>query len=220
MADRREIRAVYSAALVQGVALVTFPAASSILTDPQEYGLSSSAYGALFIPQAVAAISAAVAGARLASRLGAKRMLLTGLVGDLAAMVLLVVSQSFIGQGAWAYVMLLLATTCLGVGFGLTVPALNTLAAGFFPGATDRAVLYLNALLGLGTALAPVLVAVFLGLGWWWGLPTIVALLLAGLLLACAGLPLIVPGARPGTGSDASGRAPLPSRFWVFAAFA
>ena len=30
---------------VQGVALVTFPAASSILTSPTEYGLSSTAYG-------------------------------------------------------------------------------------------------------------------------------------------------------------------------------
>ena len=44
MADRREVGAVYGAGLVQGVALVTFPAASSILTSPHvlradEHGL-------------------------------------------------------------------------------------------------------------------------------------------------------------------------------------
>jgi len=218
MADRREVGAVYGAGLVQGIALVTFPAASSILTSPSYYDLTSSAYGSLFLPQAIAAIASALAGARLTVRLGVKRMLLVGLAGDLAAMTLLVISQAFIGQGALPFATLLLATTSLGIGFGLTVPAINTLAAGFFPAASDRAVLYLNALLGLGTALAPVLVAVFLGLGWWWGLPSIVALLLAGLTVLAAGLPLRVPGTAPArSAGEPSG---LPARFWVFAAFA
>ncbi len=180
MARRSEIVAVYSAGLVQGVALVTFPAASSILTSPDYYGLTSTAYGGLFLPQAIAAISAALAGSRLTTQLGVKRMFVAGLVGDLAAMSLLVASQFFIGDGALPYAMLLLATTSLGIGFGLTVPAINTFAAAFFPAAADRAVLYLNALLGLGTALAPVLVAVFLGLGLWWGLPVVVAVLHRG----------------------------------------
>jgi len=218
MADRREVGAVYGAGLVQGIALVTFPAASSILTSPSYYDLTNSAYGSLFLPQAIAAIASALAGARLTVRLGVKRMLLFGLAGDLAAMTLLVVSQAFIGQGALPFATLLLATTSLGIGFGLTVPAINTLAAGFFPAAADRAVLYLNALLGLGTALAPILVAVFLGLGWWWGLPTIVALLLAGLIVLAAGLPLRVPGtAASARAGEPSG---LPARLWVFAAFA
>jgi fucose permease len=221
MPDRREVGAVYGAGLVQGVALVTFPAASSILTSPEYYGLSSTAYGALFLPQAIAAITGALAGARLTRRLGLKRMLLGGLVGDLAAMSLLIISQAFIGQGLLPFVVLLLATTSLGIGFGLTVPALNTLAAGFFRATADRAVLILNALLGLGTALAPVLVAVFLGFGWWWGLPTVVAVLLAGLIVVCLGLALNVAdsAAESGAGAD-TGRTDLPSRFWVFAAFA
>ena len=190
MAGRREVGAVYGAGLIQGVALVTFPAASSILTSPDYYGLTSTAYGALFLPQAVAAIAAALAGGRLTQRVGIKRVFLAGLVGDVAAMSLLVLSQSFIGDGSVPYLMLLVATTALGIGFGLTVPALNNLAASFFPAAADRAVLYLNALLGLGTALAPVLVAVFLGIGWWWGLPLLVALLTVGLIVVSLGLPL------------------------------
>ena len=116
--------------------------------------------------------------------------------------------------------MLLLATTSLGIGFGLTVPALNTFAAAFFPAAADRAVLYLNALLGLGTALAPVLVAVFVGLGFWSGLPLLVAVLLAGAARcsACA-LPLEV-GTTDRRVGRAEERRALPPRFWVFAGFA
>jgi fucose permease len=218
MASRNEVVAVYAAGLVQGVALVTFPAASSILTSPSEYGLTSTAYGALFLPQAIAAISAAMAGAGLTRRTGARRVFLAGLTGDLAAMSLLVLSQLAIGPGPLAYVMLLAATTSLGIGFGLTVPTLNNYAAAFFPAAADRAVLFLNALLGLGTALAPVLVAVFLGLGLWWGLPLAVAALTLVLILVSAGMPLRVessaatPGPPEGTG--------LPTAFWLFAAFA
>lgn len=51
------------------------------------------------------------------------------------------------------------------------MPALNTLTAAFHPDRVNRSVLMLNTLLGLGTALAPVFVAVFVGLGFWWGLP-------------------------------------------------
>ncbi len=40
MATRRETNVVYGAGAVQGIVLVTFPAASTIFTDPDEYGLS------------------------------------------------------------------------------------------------------------------------------------------------------------------------------------
>jgi fucose permease len=216
MPTRAEVGVVYGAGLVQGVALVAFPASSAILTSPDYYDLSSTAYGALFLPQALAAIIGALSGGGLIRRVGIKRTFLAGLLGDVVAMSLLVASQFFIGQGAIPYAMLLLATTSLGIGFGLTVPAINTFAAAFAPAAADRAVLYLNALLGLGTALAPVLVAVFVGIGFWWGLPLVTAVAIAGLALFSLPLPLEVAG-----GSSAAGtRGGLPSRFWVFAAFA
>jgi fucose permease len=112
--------------------------------------------------------------------------------------------------------MLLLATTSLGIGFGLTVPAINTFAAAFAPASPARAVLYLNALLGLGTALAPVLVAVFVGIGFWWGLPLLTAILIAALIAFSLSLSLVVAGQS----SSSAAAAGLPSRFWVFAAFA
>jgi MFS family permease len=213
MAQRAEVAAVYGAGVVQGVALVTFPAASAVLTSPQYYNLTSTQYGAMFLPQAITAILAALLGAGMTRSLGAKRLLLLGLVANLVSMLLLVLSQLAIGHGSLAYLMLLLATTSLGLGFGLTVPALNTLAASFFPERVDSAVLILNALLGLGTALAPVFVALFTGLG----LPLCVAILLAGLLAFSLRLPL-----RAGEGAPtvAHSALTLTRRFWIFAAFA
>jgi hypothetical protein len=64
------------------------------------------------------------------------------------------VSQFVMHAHLLACSILLAATASMGVGFGFTVPAVNTFAAGFFPGSLDKAVLGLNALLGLGTALA------------------------------------------------------------------
>jgi hypothetical protein len=88
----------------------------------------------------------------------------------------------------------------------------------FHPSRVDTSVLTLNALLGLGTALAPAFVAIFVGLGFWWGLPVLSAALLTGLLGVSARLPLR-SGAREAGGRMGAG-AGIPTRFWVFAAFA
>ena len=153
MAQRREIITVYAAGLVQGVALVTFPATSAVFTNPRDFGLSNSEYGGLFVPQAVLAIISSLLEAGLSKRLGTKRIFLFGLFANLLAMTLLVVSRLVMREPSMAYAVLLAATACLGIGFGFTVPALNTLAAAFFPKKMDKAVLGLNALLGSGTAL-------------------------------------------------------------------
>jgi MFS family permease len=183
MARASEVTAVYTTSIVQGLALVTFPAASTILTSPQHYGLSSTEYAAMFVPQAAMAVGMSLLGARFIRHLGIKRIYLIGLAANLVSMALLFLSQFTASSALVAYAMLILATTNLGIGFGLTVPALNTFAAAFFPQKVDTAVLILNALLGLGTVLAPVLVAVFVGLNIWSGLPLLVAFLLLVLLL-------------------------------------
>jgi MFS family permease len=220
MATTTETRVVYGAGLVQGIVLVTFPAASTIFTDPDEYDLSRSQYGALFLPQVVTAISASVLGTRLAEHYGAKRVYLAGLTASLLSMALLVTSTAFTDDTGLAYGLLLVATGLLGLGFGLTVPALNTFTAEFHPDAVDRSILTLNALLGLGTVLAPVFVAVFDGLGFWWGLPILSSLLLVGLLLVSAPLPLrtgLHAVARPEEQGPPAG---IPRRFWLYAGFA
>ena len=136
-------------------------------------------------------------------------------MAGLVSMALLLVSLFFTDDTAVAFGLLLLATACLGVGFGLTVPALNTLTAAFHRDRADRAVLVLNALLGFGTVLAPVFVAVFVGLGFWWGLPLTTAILLIVLLLVSVRLPLRIEQQR-----TSQAGAKLPRRFWVYAGFA
>jgi predicted MFS family arabinose efflux permease len=198
--------------------LVTFPAASTIFTDPDEYDLSNTQYGVLFLPQVATAIITSLLGARLARRLGTKQVYLGGLGCGLVSMLLLILSTFFASNTAAAFPVLLVATAFLGAGFGLTVPSLNTLTAAFHPEGVASSVLVLNALLGLGTALAPVLVAIFVGLGFWWGLPVVSAVLLRALILESLRLPLET-GARAREGaSGASAR--LPTRFWVYAGFA
>jgi fucose permease len=217
MASKTERTTINAAALVQGIVLVTFPAASTIFTDKSEYALSSTQYGAMFLPQVALAITASLLGARLARRISSKRVYLLGLACSTVAMVLLLASALVKSDQAAAYPILLVATAFLGAGFGLTVPLLNTYTSVFHPDSVDRSVLTLNALLGLGTALAPVLVAIFVGLGFWWGLPVVSTVLLAGLLLVSLRLPLRA-GAR--ASARAPGRPGLPARFWLYAAFA
>ena len=214
---RAENAVVYATGLVQGIVLVTFPAASAILTATSGYGLSPTLYGVLFLPQVAAAIVAALLGGRLTARFGTKRVYLAGLAASLVSMVVLALSQFVESDHALAYPMLLLATASLGAGFGLTVPALNTLTGAFHPRFIDRSLLVLNALLGLGTALAPVFVAIFLGLGVWWGLPVLSSVLLVVLFAAALGLPLSTTAERtipPG------GDARVPRRFWLYAGIA
>jgi MFS family permease len=220
---RTETSAVYAAGLVQGIVLLTFPAASTIFTSPAHYGLSSTQYGAMFLPQVVTAITASLLGGGLARRFGLKRVFLVGVLADLASMVSLVTSQFFTHTQALAYGLLLAATAMVGVGFGLVVPALNTFTAAFHPDNVDKAVLTLNALLGLGTALAPLFVALFIEVGAWWGLPIMSGALMVGLFIVSARLSLHPAGTRAaprGAAAPQRQQLQLPMRFWLFALFA
>jgi MFS family permease len=218
MATRQEIAAVHAGAVIQGIVLVTFPAVAAIFTSSAHYGLSTTEYGGMFVPQAITAIISSLLGAGLTRHIGGKRVLLIGLAADLLSMALLFGSQFATGVHPLAYGMLLAATAWLGIGFGFAVPALNTFTAAFFPQKVDQAILTLNALLGLGTALAPIFASVFVGLGFWWGLPLLMGILTATLILFTLRLPL-----HDGTGSEPAAQkaaTSIPARFWLYAAFA
>ncbi len=222
MAQGREIAAVYTAAVIQGIVLVTFPAVSAILTSSAHYGLSTTEYGGMFAPQAVTAIISSLLGAGLAHRLGGKRVFLIGLSADLLSMLLLFASQFATGIHPLAFGLLLAATAFLGIGFGFVVPSVNTFTAAFFPRKVDQAILTLNALLGVGTALAPIFAAIFVGFHIWWGLPILMSILIVALVLFSLRLPL-----RNGTDAtnietkqSVPATAGIPARFWIYAAFA
>jgi FHS family glucose/mannose:H+ symporter-like MFS transporter len=218
-ASRSEIGLVYVAAVVQGMALVTFPAASAIFTSPDGFGFDSTRYGALFLPQVLLAILASAFAPRLARRWSLRRVLLAGLAGDVVSMTLLALSRLLLGMPDMAFGVLLLATGALGLGFGATVMALNTYAEAFFPKRADRAVLALNALLGLGTALAPVLVAIVVALGAWWLLPVVVACIAVLLFGVAYAQPLRIHAGNADADRPTSlNWIDLPRRFWLYAA--
>jgi fucose permease len=167
----------------------------------------------MFIPQVILAILASSLAPRLARGWTLKRVFMAGLSADLLSMILLALSHLLQDSRGAAYGILLVATGLLGFGFGAAVMAMNTYAEKFSPGRENRAVLVLNALLGLGTALAPLFVAIFLGLGVWWLMPLMVAVALVALLLLSAKEPL-----EASVAADSSSSKRLPGGFWLFAA--
>ena len=142
-------------------------------------------------------------------------LLLLGLGADLLAMSLLAASALLIGASA-AFALLCCATAALGFGFGATVTTLNTLVERLAADRADAAVLTLNALLGVGTALAPALAALFAALGVWWALPLLTAVFAAA--LACVARRVEV--GRGPAGRRIVAAAGLPRRFWLYAAAA
>lgn len=175
---------IYLAGLLQGMTLVAFPASSTILTSPDYFHLTSTQYGSLFLPQALFSIMTALFNPWLRRHFGSKNTLLIGVGANLCSMMLLVLSALFEDTQALSFCVLLLATSCLGLGFGTLVPTINRMAEELYPSSSNMIILALNALLGVGTTLSPVFIALFSHLGFWWGLPLMLSLALLGLLAA------------------------------------
>jgi MFS family permease len=212
---RPQVITIRAAAVLQGLALVVVPTISTVLTDPNGFDQSAAAYGTLFVPQSILAVLSSFAGAMMTRRFGARATLLTGFAANAAAMALMAASAVLESRHTAAYIVLLCATSCLGIGFALVTPTLNVLAGALEPDARDRAVLIVNALLGGSAAAAPLLLIVFVGLGFWWGLPVACAL---G-MLALIAIGTRVPFGPFGTvATNAKPR--LPIRVVLFAGFA
>jgi MFS transporter, FHS family, glucose/mannose:H+ symporter len=216
-AGQVETLTIYGIGLFQGLSLVAVPAAASILTSPSEYGLSSSQYGLLFVPQVVLAIAGALGVRRLAKTFGLKSVLLAGVAADVVAMSVLAASNTVAGHGA-AYPMLLVATGFLGLGFGVTLSSISTYAGALNPERREVALTTLNVMLGLGTALSPILVAVFLDHGQWWYLPLLTAAGLVALGIAASLQPLDAVLPRAASSEGSTDRVAIPRLFWLFAA--
>ena len=152
-------------------------------------------------------------------RLGLKRIFLLGLMFNLLSMAVLALSNQFVGHHGAAYGLLLVATGILGAGFGATLTPVNIFVVSFFPSKPSTALTSLHAILGAGTALAPLLLALFVGMGWWWGLPVGVGGLFLLLGVMSLGQPLEVEHAKKSPGHEglASLLRALPPRFWVYA---
>src|SRR6516225_10397950 len=98
-----ELGLVNATGVAQGLALVTFPAASTIFTSPNGYGFSETRYGLMFLPQVVMAIFASSTAPKLARRWSLRHVLLLGLGSDVAAMLLLALSGLVETERGFAY---------------------------------------------------------------------------------------------------------------------
>ena len=217
MATKTESVVVNASGLVQGIVLVTFPAASTIFTEKSQYGLSSTQYGNLFLPQVATAIVASLLGAGLARRITTKRVYLLGLACSTVSMGLLIASTAVKTDESVAYPLLLVATAFLGAGFGLTVPVLNTYAAVFHPDSVDRSCSSSTPCSGWvrrwhrcswPSSLVWDSGGVFPSSRrrcWW---------------CCCCSVPAAVAGRGARQRRGTPGQAGLPTRFWFFAAFA
>jgi fucose permease len=222
---------VYSAGLLQGLALVSFPASSVVLK--QMHGFTDAQYGAIFLPQVAAAVLGALAGGSCATRWGLKTLLWLALLVNGLSQLLLAATAGAPSEAAFGLV--LAGTACLGFGFGLSGAPLNGLPPLFFPERRDTAIVALHTLLGLGLALGPWIANPFIMNGIWVGFPLLLAGL-ATLLALAAGLerfpqprtvtesavpeampmadPMPLPQAPPHTGN---GHPVRTASFWLFA---
>ena len=185
-----EILIIYLTALMQGLALVALPAASSVFTDSQHFNFSTSQYGTLFIPQVLMSILAAFLAPRLSLTWGKKSVYQVGIVLNIISMGLMALSQLFVRTPSIAYGCLFFSTTAMGAAFGTTLPMINVYAQRFFPQNPAGALTGLHTLLGTGTAIAPLLVIVLVKGAGWWLMPLGSFLILALILLFSFSLPL------------------------------
>ena len=201
---------LYLSALLQGLAMVSFPASSTVLTGA--LGLSSAEYGAIFLPQVALAIVGSIGGGTLAQRWGLKSLLLIALAAN-AVSQLLLAATVWTGS-VWVYPAVLAGTASMGLAFGISGAPLNSYPPLFFPDASDTAVVALHSVLGAGLALGPVVVAPFIARDAWIGFPLLLAALCGTALLAAAALPF----PEEDTDDDTADR-PRPVRsglFWAF----
>ena len=204
------VGALYLSALLQGLAMVSFPASSAVLTGP--LGLSDAQYGAIFLPQVALAIVGSLGGGTLAERWGLKPLLLITLLANAVSQVLL--GGAIWIDPAWAFPAVLLGTASMGLAFGVGGAPLNSYPPLFFPETSDTAVVALHSLLGGGLALGPVLVAPFIARDAWIGFPFLLAALC---ILTLLGTGLLSFPTQETDEEDADEPRPVRSGlFWAF----
>lgn len=181
----RPLLALYGAALLQGLTLVSFPASSAVLRHM--HGFSEAQYGAIFLPQVLLAVVGALAGSALAGRMSLKKLLLVSLVANALSQMALFSSA---GLSTSAYICILFGTGCLGFGFGLSGAPLNSLPGLLFPARRDTALVAVHSSMGAGLMLGPLLVGWMEGAGLWRAFPSGLVLLLLVLCWVISGTTL------------------------------
>ena len=211
----KKIISIYASGFMTGVALIMFPGAGSILTDPAFHGFTGGQFGSIFTPQIIMAILSSLLAPKLADKISMKKVLLTGIAASFISMLLLGASHWLIEYQMVAYGIILLSTAFLGTGFGFSITALNPFAYQLFKGKESSAVTGLHFFLGIGTATSPLLISYFTGLSMWWGAPFLAAAILFFLFVFTLALPLELKESLQEKEAKAKGFK-VPARLWIY----
>lgn len=179
---------MYSAGLVQGLVLVSPAAAGQVLRP----AIGDERYGAIFLPLVIGAIVGALSAPAVEARVGATGALRFGFVLNVIGAFSMAASALVLDSPTPAFVVLCLACALIGVGFGLSIAALNLLAIRLFPGRSAAAVATLHVTLGIGSVIGPIAIGVLAGVGSgdgiWWLVPLAAAAGALAVLTALAGI--------------------------------
>jgi len=211
----KKVIAIYAGGFMTGVALIMFPGAGSILTDPAFHNFSGGQFGSIFTPQIITAILSSLLAPKLADKISMKNVLLAGLMLSTTSMLLLGGSHWLTNSQTVAYIVILMATAFLGGGFGFAITALNPFAYQLFKGKESSAVTGLHFFLGIGTATSPLLVSYFAGLSIWWGAPFLAAGVLLLFFFFTFALPLELKESLQDKEAKAKGFK-VPARLWMY----
>ena len=186
---------IYSGVVIQGAVAAIFGAYTSIFVATYHYDLTLPQYGALFIPQVVAAVAAALFSTSLTTWLRAGDAYRAGLGCGLVGMVLLAATE-WAERLAFTYPLLLVATAFVGAGFGLSFQCVRCYVVSLKPLRARRQILLVNGLLAAGLAAAPVYALVTRVTSIWWSLPVVLGILLIAEMLLSRSLQAPVDGLR------------------------
>jgi hypothetical protein len=202
--------AIYAGAALQGAVMVIFAAYTAIFVNKHRYDLTLGQYGALFIPQLIAAVLAAMFAANLCCWLRAQRAYRAGIGCSLAGMALLI-STEWAERLPLSYPLLLAATAFVGAGVGLSFSFVRCYAISLNPLHARRQILVMNALLAGGMAAAPTYALLTRATRAWWSLPLVLGVLLFAQLLMTHTLR------APPDGAPARlSQRPVPGRFRAY----
>lgn len=140
-----DILTVYGAALFIGLAMVSFPASSTLLKESK--GLTDSQYGFIFIPQIFTTVFGAITGGGLARKIGLKKILGATLTANALSQIILFASVILL-SGQFTFYAVLLATALFGLSFGLAAAPLNTYPGLIFPSKSETALVAVHTVLG------------------------------------------------------------------------
>jgi fucose permease len=206
-----QIIIIFLLAFFTGVNFVVFPALGMAFTDASLFGLSSSQFGNLFIPQVICIIISCLGAPFLVNKVGPKTVLVFGLLLMITSTGMLWMLQFFMNDKSLLFPILMILVAFTGSGFGLSITTLNPLAASLFENNKSSAILILQFLVGLGTSTSPMMMNVIGNVKNWMYVPASIFVLVSIIFVLFLFLKL-----EKGTFFELPKHFKIPSKLWIF----